>query len=146
MAKSQDAYYWDSSALVKRYIIEEGSDLVAKHIERAGVHATSALSHAEILATFYRLRRDGNLASTNLERIEKSFLKDWSRLLVFPYSLSIQARALKIIKEVSLKGADLIQLATAEDVVEQFEGVRLIAFDDRLLNAAKDRGMKLLDS
>ena len=44
--------YFDSSAMVKRYLDEEGSYTVNKMLDEASVVATSILTYPEILSAF----------------------------------------------------------------------------------------------
>lgn len=139
-------YYWDSSALIKRYLIEEGSKAIAElFLQQSVLHCTSVITHAEILATFHRVRREGKLSKVNLQKLQQSFSADWSRLSIFPYSSEAQNKALAIIQEVSLKGADLVHLATLETVADLLENPVLITFDQQLINAGKDRGLKIME-
>ena len=52
--------YFDSSALVKRYIEEKGSDKVNALLEEKSVAATSRLTYAEILAAITRRHKTGD--------------------------------------------------------------------------------------
>jgi len=133
-------YYWDSSALIKRYFQENGSEQVsALFADHGAIHCTSVISHAEILATLHRIRRDGRLSKADLHKTQHSFLSDWARLSVFPYSPQAQHRATQLIDEVSLRGADLIHLATAEEVASLLAKPTLVTFDLQLVTAARDR-------
>ena len=47
-----NAIYWDSSALIKRYFEEPGSDTVQNLFQKGQAHFTATLAHAEILSRF----------------------------------------------------------------------------------------------
>ena len=53
--------YFDSSALVKRYLKEKGTDVVQSLTAREELVATSKFSYPEILSAFMRKRREGEL-------------------------------------------------------------------------------------
>lgn len=137
-------YYWDSSALIKRYFKEDFSEVVTELFRRErAIHCTSVIAHAEILASFHRIRRDGQLSNSELQAIRSSFFGDWERLSVFQYTPETQKKAARLIEEVSLKGADLIHLATAEDVASLLTPPVVVTFDQQLVNAAKDKGFQI---
>ena len=50
-------YYLDSSALVKRYIREDGTDKMNSVIAGAQILVTSKLTYAEILSAFFKKYR-----------------------------------------------------------------------------------------
>ncbi len=52
-------YFFDTSALVKRYVQETGSDLVDKAFEEANQIIVSAITRIETLSAFRRLRAPG---------------------------------------------------------------------------------------
>ena len=136
----EHVFYWDSSALIKRYVEEDGSKLI-RRIGEGRPNFTAALSHAEILATFYRLRRDGRASQSELEQLLGGFSDDWKNLLIVAYGKQVQNTAEKSIARSPLKGADLVHLASALKLVEEGLEVVLLTFDLRLEKAAQDHGL-----
>jgi uncharacterized protein len=136
----EHVFYWDSSALIKRYIEEDGSNFV-RSLSEGRPNFTAALSHAEILATFYRLRRDGRASQFELEKLLGFFFDDWKNLLIVSYGAQVQRTAEKSIERSPLKGADLVHLASALKLVEEGLEVVLLTFDSRLEKAAQDHGL-----
>ena len=59
-------YYLDSSAWVKRYVFEVGSDFVGNLFSRKESLACSALGLVEITATLARKRKAGDLGEAEL--------------------------------------------------------------------------------
>lgn len=53
--------YFDSSALVKRYVEEPGSDRVNSILANAGIVTTSKLTYPEILSAFARRHKVGEI-------------------------------------------------------------------------------------
>lgn len=132
--------FWDSSALVKFYIEEEGSSDIRK---LKGKHNFSAaLSHAEILAAFYRLRREGIISKNDLEGCLKSFKEDFQKLLIIDYSEQVRDFAERLIVDVALRGADLIQLSSAYALQAEGLEISLVTFDQHLKIASEDIGLK----
>ncbi len=130
--------YLDSSALVKRYIEEEGSDKVNALLEDTSVAAASRLAYPEILAAITRRHRAAEIETGTFERIKKAFKVDWTSLTVIEMHKEVFQFIDEVIAKHALKGADSIHLSTAlwlrkvtkEDVV-------FVASDLELLKAAK---------
>jgi predicted nucleic acid-binding protein len=74
--------YFDSSALVKRYIEEEGSDKVNASLKGGSIGAASRLACPEILAAITRRHKTGEIETRGFERIKKGFKADWTSLVV----------------------------------------------------------------
>ena len=74
--------YIDSSALVKRYLRESGSDRVQAIVADADVIATSKLAYPELLSAFMRKHREGEIKKrtlrTILEMLDRVGKVSWS--------------------------------------------------------------------
>ena len=68
--------YFDSSALVKRYIEESGSDVVQSLLDRDVSAATSKLAYPEILSALTRKQRSGELTRRSLQAAVNQFEAD----------------------------------------------------------------------
>ncbi|MGA2400704.1 MAG: type II toxin-antitoxin system VapC family toxin [Syntrophobacteraceae bacterium] len=136
--------YFDSSALVKRYIEEEGSDKVNALLEEGSVAAASRLAYAEILAAITRRHKAGEIETKAFERIKRAFKADWASLAVVEMHEEVFQFIDDVIAKYALKGADSIHLSTAlwlkgatkEDVV-------FVASDLELLKAAKAEKLRI---
>lgn len=64
------AYFFDSSALVKRYVQEIGSAWVqtVTAYQAANQLIVARITWVEVLSAFARLQREGNLSSANSSR------------------------------------------------------------------------------
>jgi uncharacterized protein with PIN domain len=71
--------FLDTSALVKLYIAEPGSERMREAASREGPVAVSVLAFAEIHATFARRRREELLLATELEQLQLGFSDDWKK-------------------------------------------------------------------
>ena len=74
--------YFDSSALVKNYVLEDGSSFVAKLLLENINNATSKLTYAEILSALVRRTRSGDLSLQKMREVISKFEDDWNRLLI----------------------------------------------------------------
>lgn len=137
--------YLDTSALVKKYVVEEGSESIAT-IMKSSVIATSRLTYPEILSTFARRSRVGDITNNKLKEILKYFESDWDCFTI----LDIHDELLPIIKNLiekhNLRGADSIHLSSAlwlKDTIN--EEVAFVASDINLLNAAGSESLSIIN-
>jgi predicted nucleic acid-binding protein len=63
----------DSSAVVKRYVDEEGADVVRE----VPVHVVSAVSRVEVPAALWRKSRTGDLSVEDASILVAAFVADW---------------------------------------------------------------------
>src|SRR5687768_16914635 len=73
------AYYFDTSALVKRYIAEAGSAWVRQATDPANRNAlyTSRLTGPELIAAVVRRARGANVPAADLQASLAAFRLDW---------------------------------------------------------------------
>ena len=129
--------YLDTSALVKLYVTETGSEMVHGAVEAAERSATSTVAYAELRATFGRRYRVGDLEDEELRRAVARIDMDWRGYLRISASNLVAFRAGALAERHALRGFDAIHLASAARLQEKFPDLRFLAFDDRLVNAAR---------
>ena len=132
--------YMDSSALVKLYVREVGSDAVRSLVSRSEVCVTSAISYAEIRSAMARRFREGAVNAAWLEQAKAALLDDWQGLFVVPVILPIARRSGDLAESYALRGMDSIHLATALWLQSQQNDITLTAWDTRLVAAAVAAG------
>ncbi len=136
-------YYFDASALVKRYVKEAGSDSVRRSIEK-GISCTSRLSEVEIASALTRRAREGGLSQFDRDRALSALSDDMAAIYVVELSIEITGLARDLLLRNRLKTSDAVQLASCVYLRERTEReVLFVAFDDRLNGAAKGEGLKL---
>ena len=72
-------YFFDSSALVKRYVNEVGSRWVhaMTATTTSNIILVSRITRVEVLSALARLHREGNIAPSNITRTLQLFQYDW---------------------------------------------------------------------
>jgi hypothetical protein len=142
-------FFFDSSALVKRYVQEQGSIWVREITANTSGHIIhiSLLTVAEIASALARRQREGGLSSTERDRLFRAFLMDCTNsfLLLWIEEDVIQG-TIGLVTQYPLRTADAIQLSTAVLLSQtlqnaQFGPVILASADDRLLQAASAQGL-----
>ncbi|MBI2336937.1 MAG: type II toxin-antitoxin system VapC family toxin [Deltaproteobacteria bacterium] len=137
-------YYFDTSVLVKRYISESGSVEVDR-LFREGSIFTSVLTYAEIFSTFYRLHREGFLDAKQLKTQVLAFERDWQAIHVLELTFDVLTLIPELFKRYALRGADGVHLATALFLEEKEIEMKFIASDLRLIQAAKQSGLRIIN-
>ena len=138
--------YLDSSALVKRYIEEEGSDKVNALLEERSIAAASRLAYPEILGAMARRHKAGDIDTPVFERIKKAFRADWASFIVVEMCNEVFQFLDSVIDRHALKGADSIHLSTALWLKRTLkEEVLFVASDLELLKAARAEKLKILN-
>lgn len=129
--------YFDTSALVKLYVLEEsGRELVREALKEATRVATSTVAYAEARAGLSRNRREGVFTEEQHRRAVSDLDADWPAYSRLAVSDEVARRAGVLAERHALRGFDAIHLASASRFAEEFEDLRFLAFDDRLSRAA----------
>ena len=138
--------YFDTSALVKRYVAQPGSESVARLLT-AGDAATSRLSEVELVSALARRGREGDLAAGDCDRAMAALADDLAALHIVELLPEVTALARSLLKRHALRAADAVQLASCLYLGEQLaERIPLVAFDRRLRTAARAEGLQVLPS
>jgi predicted nucleic acid-binding protein len=109
-------YFFDSSALVKRYVDEDGSGWVRAITDPAALNDihVSRITGAEVLAAVTKRKRQGDISAAEAARFIADFRHDFARqYLPIEVTGAVVAHAMDIIESHPLKGYDAVQLATA---------------------------------
>jgi len=134
--------YFDASALVKRYVAEVASDRV-RQLMVSGLLATSRLSEVEVASAIARRCREGSFSVTERDRVFTVLPLDLAAMLVLEVTPEITARCLGLLARYPLRAGDSVQLASTLSLQEQVGSpVEFVAFDDRLLEAARAEGLE----
>jgi len=132
------AHFIDTSALIKRYIAEAGGAALQARCfaDKKAEIVTSALTYAEMHATLARLVRDGALTVQEHEAIVTSFETDWSTFVVVEFGPNVRRLVPELARTHTLRGADLVQLASAVYMRASQAMSLFVACDIALANAA----------
>lgn len=129
--------FLDTSALVKLYVPEIHSSTVEQAVAAADDVIVSQITLAEAVSAFqYRMQKQ-EISSTDETQIFKQLLEDWGTLNCVNVDEYITKEAAVLVRSRGLRGADAIQLATAAWVSREQRFVHFLAFDEKLLEAAK---------
>lgn len=138
-------FFLDTSALIKLYIAEPGSERLREALVRAETLAVSVLAFAEIHAALARRKREGLLLATELEELALRVAADWETLLQVPLEASILALVPSLCGAYPLRGADAVHLASGLFLDREGVEVNFACSDRRLLDAAAAEGLEVFD-
>jgi hypothetical protein len=133
----------ESSALVKRYVAEPVSSLVAAALARDPRVVTSLLTRLEVRAALAAAHRDGRLADLAATVVRLG--RDWTLVLAVAVDVTMLDDAALLTEKHALRAADALQLASALFAAAG-EPSRLPfgSFGERLNRAAAAEGFPVL--
>ena len=136
--------YTDSSALVKKYSLEQDSAYVINCLEKADAIAISVVGYAEILSALSRKKRDNDLTEKDFKILLRSFEDDWESFILVEVSATLNAMVKQILLDFHLRGFDSIHLASASLLKNMTKkDIAFLAYDEKLANAAKSLGLNI---
>ena len=137
--------YLDTSALIKRYIQEEGSDELAQWINAATLTGTATITYAEMSAALAKIERMGWVSSDEASLAWQDFLEDYPFLVSIEITQTVVVLAGDLAWEHGLRGYDAVHLAAALIWQEKIgKSVQMATFDKELWKIAKKVGLKCL--
>ncbi|MBA3231529.1 MAG: type II toxin-antitoxin system VapC family toxin [Acidobacteria bacterium] len=150
--------YLDTSALVKLYVEEEGTEAVQRAVDNAESIATSVVAYPEARSAFARLERDVHLSSEEHRTAVAALDRDWPAYEVVDVTRSVGGVGGALAAQYLLRGFDAVHLASAIVVGTARElsyheasesgdtealppEVLLMTYDNSLFAAARTEGM-----
>jgi hypothetical protein len=131
--------FFDTSAFIKRYIDEPGSDQVVSLCSTADDIAVSILLPVELIATISRLKREAALSASHYDAIKTALFDDLHDVTVILSSLSVVHRAIRSIETSQIKSLDAFHVGCALEYEPDF----FISSDKQQLIAAAKLGLKI---
>ncbi|UCG69362.1 MAG: type II toxin-antitoxin system VapC family toxin [Thermoplasmata archaeon] len=143
-------YYFDSSALVKRYHFEEGTktvDNILYELKKKDEAVISYFAILEIVSALRRKLKNKEITKKVFDMAIATFLSEVTDYFsVRPIDEKILSIATNLVIEYGLRAADSLHLATAKEIAD-FTGksVVFIASDKELLDIAALEKIETLD-
>jgi uncharacterized protein len=145
------AYFFDSSALVKRYITETGSKWVIKQLKPSAKNVIfiAQIAGVEVISAIARRRKGLKITPDKSRKSILRFQRDFQNRF-FQKSLAPQivTLAMQLADKYELRGYDAVQLACAIEAnnLRQINGLSHIIFisaDNALNLAAQSEGLTI---
>ncbi|OGT93008.1 MAG: twitching motility protein PilT, partial [Gammaproteobacteria bacterium RIFOXYA12_FULL_61_12] len=129
--------FCDTSALLKLYIIEAGSEAVKARVAEAEAVALCRIAWAEAHAALSRRAREVPEDAPVIEQAKAALAQDWPRFVVMEVDQPLVVRAGDYADTFALRGYDSVQLAAAFETGRIAQTpVCFACFDTRLNKAA----------
>jgi uncharacterized protein len=136
-------FFFDTSALVKRYLHEKGSARV-RHLLRTAdaIFYQTFIAPLEMTSAFYRQHRGGHISIEELSFLLRSYgVHSHKEYLLVPYSESLINLAEALISRHPLRALDAVQLASALELRGALPSdappLIFVSADDRLVTTGR---------
>ncbi|MDP2694536.1 MAG: type II toxin-antitoxin system VapC family toxin [Gallionella sp.] len=137
--------FCDTSALLKLYIVEAGSEALKARVVEAEAVAVCRVAWAEAHAALSRRAREVPGDAPVIEQAKAALAQDWPRFVVMEVDQALVERAGNYADTFALRGYDSIQLAAAFEAGRIAQSpICFACFDARLNKAADVLGMACL--
>jgi predicted nucleic acid-binding protein len=128
--------YFDSSALVKLVVDEEGSDLAAELWDACDAALASRLAYPEVRAALAAACRNHDLSEEDLDTAEQAWEQYWASVRPVELTAAVEQQAGQLARTHALRGADAVHLASALALADPD---LIVAVWDRRLHAGATR-------
>lgn len=131
--------FFDSSAFVKRYVSEAGTDVVLNWCDQAVEIGLSAIALPEIVSAFCRLRRDGKINDIQYRQLKTLLLTDIEDAAICDLTPAVLAQSITSLETNVLRGMDAIHIGGAVALQADV----FISADQRQRDAAVRAGLRV---
>ncbi len=141
--------YLDTSALIKLYVEEEGTEQVVEATQDAadGRVIIVDLTPLEARSAIRRREREGDISAADADRVLRQIENDCSTsFLTQPSTSAVMEEAARLIDRYPLRAYDALQLAGCLVVRDGMPGpVTFVCADSRLCDVARQEGLEALN-
>lgn len=131
--------FFDSSALAKRYIREQGSERVADLMSGASSLGLSVVCLSEVISALCRRRREKKLSHKQYLTTKQTLFEDAEDANIVSITDEVVARAVHLLERWPLRSADSIQVASAVE----WSADLFVSADARQCTAARGYGLEV---
>jgi len=131
--------FFDSSAFVKRYIQEAGTEEILAWCDRATEIVLAGIALPEIISAFCRLRRESRIDNTQYRQLKTLLLADIEDAAICDLTPMVIARTIAALEAGALRGMDAIHIGSA--LIMQADV--FITADERQVEAALRAGLQV---
>jgi len=134
--------YLDTSAVVKLYVEEAGSQEVKEAVSESRIVSTSRVAYVEGMSAIARKYREGEFSKEEYEQVVGDLDRDWDNYFIIEVSEGVAKLGGELTSRHPLRGFDAIHLASALLLQSRSRmEVSFSCFDERLEVAAKAEGL-----
>jgi len=131
--------FFDSSALAKRYILEQGSDDLEVFCERADSMGISMICLPELISAFSRLVREKRMNKSQYYKLKRALNNDIRDIIVCNLTPSVVNKSVEVLEMNTVRGMDAIHVASALE----WSADMFVSSDKRQISAAHQAGLQV---
>jgi len=132
--------FFDSSAFVKRYVREEGTDVVLSWCDQATELCLSGIALPEIVSAFCRLLREDLVSPVQYRHLKTMLMADISDAAICDLAPEVIRQSIIRLEKNALRGMDATHLGSALALkVDLF-----VSADARQCDAATQAGLRVV--
>lgn len=135
--------YFDTSALVKRYIKEEGTEKVRDLFRKVKSIIVSGITKVELASTLKRSLIEKRIKESEYEKIWERIQKDFMDFQVVRFDEQVESRAIETIEKHQIKTMDAIQIASF--FLAKNEEILFVSCDTKMLNVIEAEKIKAIN-
>ncbi len=132
--------FFESSAFVKRYVNETGSEQVVEICQKADALALSIICLPEIISTLCRLVREGKLSEEEYEQLKTAILTDLEDIDICDITPDVMLRVISCLENNTLRAMDAIHLGSAL----AYGADQFVSSDQKQIQAAATMGLTVV--
>lgn len=133
--------FFDTSAFVKRYIEEPGSERVIEICREAEHLLLSLICLPEMISTLNRLVREGKLSGDQYRQIKDLILDDFEDVEVCDITTEVIGHTIGCLERNRLRAMDALHLGSALVVKPDI----FVSSDQQQIEAARSEGLKAVE-
>jgi predicted nucleic acid-binding protein len=131
--------FFDSSAFVKRFVAEKGSDEVETLCLNASVISLSSICFPEIISTMNRRLREKSITRKNYRLIKNRMIEEFEDIEIINIVPEVISKSVSLLEKNNLRTLDALHIASAI----AWKCDLFVSADKRQIMAAKKSGLKV---
>ncbi len=135
--------FFDTSALLKRYLKETGTEKVEALFESATLIIVSSTTELECASAFQRLLKTKYIDMEKYQHLKENIAIDFPFFHHVEFDQTVRKDCCKLIDKYPLKPLDTIQLASALQVLKEID--TFVVSDKQLKKYAAKEGFTIID-
>ena len=134
--------FFDTSAFVKRYVEESGTERVIEICDQAERLVLCVICLPEMISTLNRLVREGKLQGGDYQKMRDLILKEIEDAEICYVTPEVVTQTIRCLENNTLRAMDALHLGCALVV----EPDLFVSSDQRQIEAAKREGLKVMEA
>lgn len=134
--------FFDTSALVKRYYEESGTETVDELLESDDTVVISSLAIIETVSAFRRKINMGDISEEQANYLLSAFFEEaLEDFVIVPIEESVLSFSFDLILQDDLRTLDSLQLSAAHSLDPGEQRLTFVSADEDLVSTARQRGL-----